>query len=169
MKKLLILLLSLCGIATSAQPEITSRPQGASDFALFAGGRACGVFVDAADHEAVKTVAELFAGDIGRVTVYAYALPLFPVDSKRDTRYGVMIDDGMVQWMTTDAKEYSSQWRLNVFRNSAVSAFSFNIDKPGRHTLRLICADPGVIVQKVVIDFGGMKRSYLGPDVTYVK
>lgn len=112
---------------------------------------------------------DFYTFNAGRVTVYAYALPLFPVDSKRDTRYGVMIDDGMVQWMTTDAKEYSSQWRLNVFRNSAVSAFSFNIDKPGRHTLRLICADPGVIVQKVVIDFGGMKRSYLGPDVTYVK
>lgn len=105
----------------------------------------------------------------GNATVYVYALPLFPVDSKHDTRYGIMVDDGMVQWLTTAAREYSSQWRLNVFRNSAVSTINVNIGKPGKHTFKLICADPGMIIQKVVIDFGGMKRSYLGPDVTLVK
>lgn len=104
----------------------------------------------------------------GNATVYVYALPLFPVDSKHDTRYGIMIDDGMVQWMTTSAKEYSSQWRLNVFRNSAVSVINMNVGTPGKHTFKLFCADPGMIIQKIVIDFGGMKRSYLGPDVTLV-
>ena len=105
----------------------------------------------------------------GNATVHVYALPLFPINSKHDTRYGIMIDDGMVQWMTTSAKEYSSQWRLNVFRNSTISTINVNFDKPGKHTLKLICADPGMIIQKVVIDFGGMKRSYLGPNVTYIK
>ncbi|EKU90145.1 hypothetical protein HMPREF9447_02655 [Bacteroides oleiciplenus YIT 12058] len=105
----------------------------------------------------------------GNATVHIYALPLFPIDSKHDTRYGVMIDNGMVQWMTTSSREYSSQWRLNVFRNSAISTINVNVDKPGKHTLKLICADPGMIIQKVVIDFGGMKRSYLGPNVTYIK
>ena len=116
-----------------------------------------------------KAEYDFYTFNAGNVTVYAYALPLFPVDSKHDTRYGIMIDDGMVQWMTTNAKEYSSQWRLNVFRNSAVSVINMNIDKPGKHTLKLICSDPGTIIQKVVLDFGGMKRSYLGPDVTNVK
>ena len=87
-----------------------------------------------------------------------FTLPLFPIDSKHDTRYGIMIDDCMVQWMTTSAKEYSSQWRLNVFRNSTISTINVNVDKPGKHTLKLICADPGMIIQKVVIDFGGMDR-----------
>ena len=105
----------------------------------------------------------------GNATVYVYALPLFPIDSRHDTRYGIMIDDGMVQWMTTSAKEYSSQWRLNVFRNSAISSITMNIGNPGKHTFKLICADPGMIIQKIVIDFGGMKRSYLGPKVTLVE
>ena len=80
-----------------------------------------------------------------------------------------MIDDGMVQWMTTSAKEYSSQWRINVARNSSVSVINMNVGKPGKHTLKLFCGDPGMVIQKVVIDFGGMKRSYLGPRPTFVE
>lgn len=105
----------------------------------------------------------------GNATVYVYALPVFPVDTNHDTRYGVMIDDGMVQWMTTSAKEYSSQWRINVARNSSVSVINMNVGKPGKHTLKLFCGDPGMVIQKVVIDFGGMKRSYLGPRPTLVE
>lgn len=116
-----------------------------------------------------KAEYDFYTFNAGDVTIYAYALPLFPVDSKHDTRYGVMIDDGMVQWLTTNAKEYSSQWRWNVFRNTSVGTINLNIDKPGKHTLKLICADPGMVIQKVVIDLGGMKRSYLGPEVTLVK
>lgn len=119
--------------------------------------------------KAPKAEYDFYTFNSGNVTVYTYALPLFPIDAKRDTRYGVMIDDGMVHWMTTHSKEYSSQWRLNVFRNSAVSVINLNIDKPGKHTFKLICADPGMVIQKVVIDFGGMKRSYLGPNVTYIE
>lgn len=116
-----------------------------------------------------KAEYDFYTFNAGNATVHIYALPLFPIDSKHDTRYGVMIDDGMVQWMTTAAKEYSSQWRLNVFRNSAISTINLNIDKPGKHTLKLLCSNPGMIIQKVVIDLGGMKRSYLGPKVTNVK
>lgn len=120
-------------------------------------------------NKAPKAEYDFYTFNAGNVTVHAYALPLFPIDSKHDTRYGIMIDEGMVQWMTTNAKEYSSQWRLNVFRNSAVSTINMSIDKPGKHTLKLICSDPGMVIQKVVIDFGGMKRSYLGPNVTLIK
>lgn len=119
--------------------------------------------------KAPKVEYDFYTFNAGNVTVHTYALPLFPIDSKHDTRYGIMIDNGMVQWMTTNAKEYSSHWRLNVSRNSAVSTINLNIDKPGKHTFKLICADPGTIIQKVVIDFGGLKRSYLGPETTYVE
>lgn len=118
--------------------------------------------------ETPKVEYDFYTFSAGTVTAYIYALPLFPVNSGRDTRYGVMIDDGMVHWMTTAAKEYSSQWKLNVARNAAISMVNLNVEKPGKHTLKLLCGDPGVIIQKIVIDFGGMKRSYLGPEPTWV-
>lgn len=116
-----------------------------------------------------KAEYDFYSFSAGTATVYVYALPLFPVNSDRDTRYGVMIDNGMVHWLTTAEKEYSSQWTINVARNSAVKVFNMNVNKPGKHTLKLLCGDPGMVIQKVVIDFGGMKRSYLGPDPTLVK
>ncbi len=41
-----------------------------------------------------------------------------------------------------------------------------NTLKPGAHNLRLIAVDAGVVVDKIVIDLGGMKPSYDGPAET---
>lgn len=112
---------------------------------------------------------DFYAFNAGSVTVYTYAIPTFPLHSGCGTSFGVMIDDGLIKYASNDAKEYSSGWSENVATNASVNAIRLTVDKPGKHTLKLICKDPGVIVQKVVIDFGGMKRSYLGPGVNIVK
>lgn len=119
--------------------------------------------------ETPKVEYDFYTFSAGTVTIYTYALPLFPINTQRDTRYGVMIDDGVVHWVSTAAKEYSGQWKQNVVRNNAIGIVNLNIEKPGKHTLKLLCADPGMVIQKVIIDFGGMKRSYLGPRPTLVK
>ena len=54
-------------------------------------------------------------------------------------------------------------WANNVIRNSAIDTVKVFLDKPGRHTLKLFAEDPGVIIQKVIIDLGGLEESYIGP------
>lgn len=115
----------------------------------------------------------------GAVDVYTYVLPIFPLSSDRDfgfheqatsqTRYAVCINDGPVALPSSSAPEYSQTWYENVLRNAAVNKSTFYIDKPGKHTLHIKCGDPGMVIQKIVLDFGGMKKSYLGPTVTKVK
>lgn len=115
----------------------------------------------------------------GLVHVYTYVLPVFPLSSNRDfgfhessnsqTSYGVSVDDGAVAFPSSSAPEYSQTWSENVLRNAAVNESTLYINKPGRHTLKIICGDAGMIVQKIVIDFGGMKFSYTGPPATIVK
>ena len=119
--------------------------------------------------EAAKVEYDFYTFNAGSVTVYTYALPVFPVNSERGTCFGIMIDNGLLKYASNNAKEYSGEWRENVYRNSTINAVTLNIDKPGKHTLKLICSDPGMIIQKVVIDMGGMKRSYLGPETTIVR
>ena len=57
----------------------------------------------------------------------------------------------------------------SVLRNCAVNKSTLHIDKRGRHTLRIRVGDPGIVLQKIVLDFGGMKRSYLGPQSTLIE
>lgn len=116
-----------------------------------------------------KVEYDFYAFNAGRAVVYTYALPLFAVDKEHDTRYGIMLDDGWIHRPSTASREYSGAWLANVIRNSTVNVSYMNIDQPGKHTLQILCIDPGMIIQKIVIDMGGMKRSYLGPDVMKVK
>ncbi len=115
----------------------------------------------------------------GPVDVYTYVLPIFPLSSDRDfgfheqgssqTRYAVCIDDGPVALPSSSAPEYTQTWSDNVLRNAAINKSTFYIDKPGKHTLHIKCGDPGMVIQKIVLDFGGMKKSYMGPTTTKLK
>ena len=115
----------------------------------------------------------------GPVDVYTYVLPVFPLSSDRDfgfheqnssqTRYAVSIDDGPVALPSSSAPEYTQTWYENVLRNAAINKSTFYIDKPGKHTLHIKCGDPGMVIQKIVLDFGGMKKSYTGPVVSKVE
>jgi hypothetical protein len=132
-----------------------------------------GKMTDKKGKKATAAEYDFYSFSAGSATIYTYALPLFPKNKNHKTRYGVKIDNGSyTHWMTTgshDVTEHSFRWQQNVLRNSAVNSTTISIDKPGKHTLKLIAGDPGMIIQKIVIDFGGLKRSYLGPPSTIVK
>ena len=115
-----------------------------------------------------KAEYDFYTFNAGSATVYSYALPLFAVDKAHGTSYGVAVDDGAARWVTTASAEDSGPWKANVIRNSTINVVRVTIAKPGKHTLKLVCGDPGMVIQKVVIDLGGMKRSYQGPAPTWV-
>lgn len=122
---------------------------------------------------------DFYAFDAGLVDVYTYVLPTFPLHADRDfrigentntdTKYSVQIDDGALATPSSSHVEYSQVWFESVLRNCAVNKSTLHIDKPGRHTLRIRVGDPGIVLQKIVLDFGGMKRSYLGPQSTLIE
>jgi hypothetical protein len=47
--------------------------------------------------------------------------------------------------------------------NIRIDTSRHTIGRPGIHTLKVYFADPGPVLQKLVIDAGGAKPSYLGP------
>ena len=81
-------------------------------------------------------------------------------------RNGVCIDEGPVMNPSTSSFEYAQIWYESVLKNCRINKTTLHIDKPGKHTVKIICGDAGTVLQKIVLDFGGMKRSYLGPQPT---
>jgi hypothetical protein len=84
-------------------------------------------------------------------------------------RYAVSIDDQSPQTVdiiaATGANDttMNRQWARNTSDNINVTTTTHTIDRPGRHTLTFHAVDPTVIVQRLIVDTGGVRYSYLGP------
>lgn len=119
---------------------------------------------------------DFYAFGKGSVDVYTYVLPTFTLSADKDyagheatnieTRYGVCIDDGPVMNPSTSSFEYAQIWYESALKNCRINKTTLHINKPGKHTVKVLCGDAGTVLQKIVLDFGGMKRSYLGPNPT---
>ena len=119
---------------------------------------------------------DFYTFEQGSVDVYTYVLPTFTLSKDRgyagheatnvETKYGVCIDEGPVMNPSTSSFEYAQIWYESVLKNCRINKTTLHIDKPGKHTVKIICGDAGTVLQKIVLDFGGMKRSYLGPQPT---
>jgi hypothetical protein len=51
-------------------------------------------------------------------------------------------------------------WKLNVLRNSAQSKFQLQSIEKGKHTLKVYMIDPGVILDRITLDLGGLQKAY---------
>lgn len=102
----------------------------------------------------------------GPVDVYTYMVPQFSLNDETGSRYGVMLDNSPVYLPEASAPYYSTLWIQSILKNTRINKTTHVVDKPGKHTIKIYAAHPGVMLQKIVIDFGGMKRSYGGPGIT---
>lgn len=122
---------------------------------------------------------DFYTFEQGPVDVYTYVLPTFVLNADRgyagheatnlETQYGICIDDVPVMNPSTSSIEYAQIWYESVLMNCRVNKTTLHINEPGRHTLKILCGDAGTVIQKIVLDFGGMKHSYLGPLPTKVE
>ncbi len=75
-------------------------------------------------------------------------------------RYGVAIDDGPVQVLDIMTQGRSKEWKQNVLSNTARRQVKLASLRPGRHTLKLTVIDPGVVLDRFLIDLGGQRPAY---------
>ncbi len=100
------------------------------------------------------------------IEVVLHTVPFFPIYKGKGTRVGVSVDGCQPQVFNNEFKEYGLSWKNQVLRNGAIAHLRFAIDKTKKkHTISFICGDPGMMVQKVIINWGGLKKSYLGPQL----
>ena len=103
----------------------------------------------------------------GTVAVEAILDPTLNFVPGRGLRYGVSFDDETPQVVDALANNNTEAWETSVKDSVRKARSTHNIARPGYHTLKFWMVDPGVVLQKLVVDLGGVKPSYLGPPESY--
>ncbi|MFZ3322915.1 MAG: glycosyl hydrolase 115 family protein [Usitatibacter sp.] len=101
--------------------------------------------------------------DAGKVTVHAVLSPTQKFQPGAGFRYAISFDDEPPQVVNIHADESKPYWSRTVLDGVAEFTTSHAIAKPGAHVLRFWALDPGVVLEKLVVDAGGLLPSYLGP------
>ena len=105
----------------------------------------------------------------GTVTVWAFLSPRSNVLASSGLRYAVAFDDAQPQAVDiikatgADSTAMNRQWEWTISDNVNLTATRHTIAGPGAHVLKFWMVDPTVVLQKLVVDTGGLRPSYLGP------
>lgn len=105
--------------------------------------------------------------DSDSIRIIVYTLPLFPLHEGKSTEFGLSVDDGECIVLQNNPKEFSKRWKDDVLRNGTCFDVRVSVNPDSeKHCLDLICKSPGVMIQKIIVDWGGLKESYIGPSGT---
>jgi hypothetical protein len=99
----------------------------------------------------------------GEVTVELHGAPSLDFQPGEGLRLAVSFDDEPPQVVRLGTWETLQTWEKAVADSVRRVTTRHRIKQPGRHVLKLWMVTPGVVVERVIIDAGGLKPSYLGP------
>jgi len=110
-------------------------------------------------------------GDLETTLYMAPSLNFMP---DRDFRIGLSIDDNEPQLLTVVPKEFNAEngnreWEQTVMNSIRHVSGKITVTEPGHHTLKVWMIDPGMVLEKIVLNTGGLRPSYLGPPESYLR
>src|SRR5690606_17399677 len=98
----------------------------------------------------------------GDVRVHLYASPTQTIQAQ-PLRVATSFDDQAPVVVAAEASLSNASWENSVRDNIEPITISHSLDDEGAHTLKLWMVDPGIVIQKIVIQRGNLPVSYLGP------
>jgi hypothetical protein len=92
----------------------------------------------------------------------------------RPLQYAISFDNEPPQIITLVPEDYNAQnrntdWEKTVSDNARYSHSKHTINTPGYHILKIFIVDPGVVLQKIIVNSGGLRPSYLGPPESFYR
>ncbi len=107
--------------------------------------------------------------------IYFFSTGTFPVTVFRvptlsgsgNCELGVAVDSDDVEILRGADATDDRTWDTNVIEQIEKLSTTIRVTTPGYHTLRLFKVDPSIVVDRIVIDTGGLRPSYLGPPESY--
>jgi hypothetical protein len=96
-------------------------------------------------------------------------IPTQPITTENGLRFAAGLDDQPPQLVVLNVRDGSADWAQGVLNATRVVSFKLTVPSTGPHTLQIYGVDAGVVLDKIVIDTGGLVPSYLGPPETATK
>lgn len=99
-----------------------------------------------------------------------YSPTLNFMHSKTGLRIAIAIDDETPQIISINKDESDHlKWQQWVANNVIEKISMHHLGSGNNHTITVYGMDPGIVLQKLIIDLGGLQKSYLGPQETFAK
>ena len=98
----------------------------------------------------------------GQISLHLLLAPTLNYNDNKGLRVAVSIDGGSERIINYNAKYTDNQWRKWVANAIIDNVSEWTIDRRENHVLKIRFLDPGIVLEKVMLDMGGLKPSYLG-------
>jgi Glycosyl hydrolase family 115/Gylcosyl hydrolase family 115 C-terminal domain len=113
---------------------------------------------------------ELYTYSSDTFTINAYFSPTLNFhNTPEGLQYAISVDEEAPQIISINRGvpvNYTSAWNTWVAENIIIKTSKHTIVQLGKHTVKYWMVNPAVVLQKLVLDFGGVQQSYLGPPET---
>ena len=115
---------------------------------------------------------QMYLFKTGKVEVQSTVGPTLNFLPGRPLRYAVSFDNETPQVVTIVPADFNAgngnrDWEESAKNNCRYVASSHTLAGAGYHTLKIWMVDPAVAVEKIVVNTGGVKPSYLGPPESF--
>jgi len=107
---------------------------------------------------------DIFVTETGNFTLNTFISPTIDFTGKDGLKFAVSLDE-QPPIVVNISKDYTSDyaWGQSVASNIKIFKTPLVFNKAGKHTINYWMINPGMVLQKLVLDLGGLKPSYLGP------
>lgn len=99
---------------------------------------------------------DIYAFSKGEVSLVLNCIPSLPLNNEYGLRLAVSLNDEKPVIVMDAGKR-------DVIANLLKKTTKLTIPHQGSHVLKIWMVDPGLVIDKIIIDAGGVKESYLGP------
>jgi hypothetical protein len=110
---------------------------------------------------------KMFLFDPDKLQVEAIIAPTLNFVPGRGLRFAISFDDQAPQVIDALAHNSTEDWATSVKDSVRKVDSTFTVSGTGYHTLKFWMVDPGVVLQKLIVNLGGVKPSYFGPPESY--
>ncbi|QYM77624.1 glycosyl hydrolase 115 family protein [Horticoccus luteus] len=150
-----------------------SRAQGANgatwkvlpDFGRMLGGVTTWPVTASADElgKGARLDYDVFFRSTGEFVVELQCAPTFDFQPGQPREFAVSLDDQPPAPVKLGLTATDHEWEQAVGDGVKRVTARIQVDRPGEHVLKIWRMTAGVVIERILIDTGGMRRSYLGP------